>query len=164
MKKAFLATFEVTTRVIVDTDADGISDEVWEKIGEVATKKILSNPTDYIHLDNLGEVMEDTEVPYNDTDRAMEKDILHKELNETLSHLTFWEVDDIETTIEKVKKLDGVEKVEFVDSKIDDGCDDDINQYVMMNSYDITYKGETFYVRFFYGDTDGIVGSFEIND
>lgn len=44
--------------------------------------------------------------------------------------------------------------VRFVDEKIDDGCDDGEDDYVMMRSYNV---GE-YYVRIYYGNNTGIIG------
>ena len=44
-------------------------------------------------------------------------------------------------------------KVSFCDEKIDNGCDDEEDEYVMMRSYDV----EEFYVRIYYGNNTRII-------
>ena len=51
------------------------------------------------------------------------------------------------------------EDYDFVDEKIDDGCDDDEDdEYVMMRSYNFFVEGTTHYVRFYYGDNTWEIG------
>lgn len=64
-KKAFLVTFEVTTRVVVDIDADPeTNDDAWNKV--------LSKACDYAYMnapewgENVQKIEEDTECPYNE--------------------------------------------------------------------------------------------------
>lgn len=49
-----------------------------------------------------------------------------------------------------------------VDSKIDDGADNEEDKYVMMESYDVTirtaYFNSFYYVRMYYGDVSRIIG------
>ena len=49
-----------------------------------------------------------------------------------------------------------------VDSKIDDGADNEEDKYVMMDSYDVIIGTEHFnsvyYVRMYYGDVSGVIG------
>lgn len=167
MKKAFLVRFEPTTRVVVDVDFDsakGIPDEVWDKVSEEARKKILGNPADYIILDNIGDLKEDTECPYSEMDKTVERYELRMELYDKISQRVDYDRVKIEDIEDVVRELDGFQGLETVDEKIDDGCDDDSgNTYVMMRSFDIDYKGETFYCRFFYGDGDRIIGSFDVD-
>lgn len=59
IKKAKLVSFTITTRVIVD---DSMSDE---EIAEEALSKIQRNASEYLIMDNLDDVRDDIEVPYN---------------------------------------------------------------------------------------------------
>lgn len=70
----------------------------------------------------------------------------------------------ISACIGSLTAKDAIDKCVFVDCGIDDGCDDGTNEYIMKMCYDITYKGRTFYVRFFYGDVDGIIGCYDITN
>lgn len=73
-KKAFLVTFEITTRVVTDVPDDfdpkdysltlEEHEEAFDTIVEKARDKILGYPQDYICRENT-EVIEDTECPYN---------------------------------------------------------------------------------------------------
>lgn len=49
-----------------------------------------------------------------------------------------------------------------VDSKIDDGADNEEDNYIMMDSYDViigtTHFNSVYYVRIYYGDVSGIIG------
>lgn len=78
MKKAFLVTFEVTTRVIADVPEDfdpkntnlaiekfAIADDA---ITEKARQNILEEPEGYIVSDNMTGYEEDTECPYGTYD------------------------------------------------------------------------------------------------
>ena len=92
----------------------------------------------------------------------MKKNQLKKEFEEIVSSMTDKDIDD---AIEIIKNTDGVRKVEMVDEKIDDGCDDnEHNDYVIMRSYNIDYKGRSFYVRFYYGDCDGLIGCYDVRN
>ena len=62
-KTAFLVDVNIMTRVIVDCDSP--EESVWEKAGKIAIEKILENPREYICLDNVGDVYDDTECPYD---------------------------------------------------------------------------------------------------
>lgn len=73
------------------------------------------------------------------------------------------DIDNLISNLSSMKN-DGIRSVEFVDEKIDDGSDDDYNEYIMMRSYDIDYKGHSYYVRFFYGNNDREVGCYEVNE
>ena len=73
-KKAYLVTFEVTTRVVADVPEDfdpkdysrmfEEHEEAFDTIVEKARDKILGYPQDYICRENT-EVIEDTECPYD---------------------------------------------------------------------------------------------------
>lgn len=73
-KKAFLVTFEITTRVVTDVPDDfdpkdynfmfEEHEEAFDTIVEKARDKILGYPQDYICRENT-EVIEDTECPYD---------------------------------------------------------------------------------------------------
>ena len=54
----------------------------------------------------------------------------------------------------------------FVDEKIDDSCYDDCeDEYVMMRSYTFYLEnGMQFYVRFYYGNNTGEIGTYEAKD
>lgn len=58
-KKAYLVSFAPMCRVVVDGDAD--NDEIIKR----AAMKMLDNPEDYIYYNNVDEVKEDTECPYD---------------------------------------------------------------------------------------------------
>lgn len=64
MKKAFLVTFEITTRVVVDVEGDLTSNKNFDKINQAGIDKILENNIeDYITHDN-GDYRLDEENPY----------------------------------------------------------------------------------------------------
>jgi hypothetical protein len=52
----------------------------------------------------------------------------------------------------------------FVDEKIDDGCDNGEDEYVMMRSYDFFVDGEPeeYYVKFYYGDNTLEIGNVDV--
>ena len=57
--KAKLVRFEITSRVIInDNDSD-------EMAVQTAMDKIAKNPRDYLTFDNVVEVEDDTEVPFD---------------------------------------------------------------------------------------------------
>jgi len=59
IKKAKLVSFTITTRVIAyNTMSD-------EEVAEEALCKIQRNASEYLIMDNLDEVKDDIEVPYN---------------------------------------------------------------------------------------------------
>ena len=59
IKKAKLVSFTITTRVIAyNTMSD-------EEIAEEALSKIQRNASEYLIMDNLDDVRDDVEVPYN---------------------------------------------------------------------------------------------------
>lgn len=51
----------------------------------------------------------------------------------------------------------------FCDEKIDDGCDEGEDEYVMMRSYDLDTEGQKFYVRLYYGNYTTELWSFEVS-
>ena len=59
-------------------------------------------------------------------------------------------IEDMKEVVEKLLK----EKVLNYDTFIDDGADDDVNDYVMRT----WYKTKSYTIRFFYGDIDMIIG------
>ena len=60
MKKAFLVTFEVTTRVVADVDGNPSSDDMaWNTVVDKALEQA------FIDGDNVERIEEDTEHPYN---------------------------------------------------------------------------------------------------
>jgi hypothetical protein len=59
-------------------------------------------------------------------------------------------IEDMKEVVEKLLK----EKVLNYDTFIDDGADDEENDYVMRT----WYKTETYMVRFYYGDINMIIG------
>lgn len=61
MKQAVIVKFEIATRIVVDTDS--ARDD--RTIAEIAARKILGSPEDYIHPDNLSSVSKDEECPYD---------------------------------------------------------------------------------------------------
>ena len=54
------------------------------------------------------------------------------------------------------------ERVSLVDEKIADGCDDGIDEYVMMRSYDVEREGNVMYARFFFGNNTRTVASWHV--
>ena len=60
MKKAYLVTFSIRTRVIADTDKES-GDDIIEK----AVDKILDHPSEYVRHDNLDEMCVDKNIPYD---------------------------------------------------------------------------------------------------
>ena len=71
-KKAFLTTFVVMTRVVVDVPEDfdvhncitKEHEDAWDSIVKEARENILVNPEGYICGDNVDEIQEDKECPY----------------------------------------------------------------------------------------------------
>ena len=74
MKKAYLVTFEITTRVVADVN-DGFDpnncnlinendDKDWNSVLNGAMKNISSDPEGYLCNENVLSVMDDTECPY----------------------------------------------------------------------------------------------------
>ena len=68
VKKAKLVTFSITTRVVVNENEMPECEE--EDAINAAIGKVLDNPTDYIHFENIDGVCDDTECPYDpETDK-----------------------------------------------------------------------------------------------
>ena len=65
MKKAFLVTANVTTRVVVDMPDDGVLDEAtFDKLVDKAKSRLIDNlSNDY--YDCVEDVREDTDMPYD---------------------------------------------------------------------------------------------------
>ena len=65
MKKAFLVTANVTTRVVIDMPDDGVLDEAtFDKLVDKAKSRLIDNlSNDY--YDCVEDVREDTDMPYN---------------------------------------------------------------------------------------------------
>lgn len=54
-------------------------------------------------------------------------------------------------------------ELHFCDEKIDDGCDDPDDEYVMMHSYDL--KGEkNYYIRIYYGNNTMKMGCYDVDE
>ena len=69
-KKAYLVQFVVTTRIVADSNIDKESDEGCIKITDMAIEKIKKNLDDYLCLDNLEDIYNDLECPYDpETDK-----------------------------------------------------------------------------------------------
>ena len=72
MKKAYLMTFEVTTRVVTDVPEDfdpkhikdDVDDKVFDEIAEKGSLQIIDESVDYLLLENVSNLVEDTECPY----------------------------------------------------------------------------------------------------
>ena len=65
MKKAFLVTANVTTRVVIDMPDDGVLDETtFDKLVDKAKSRLIDNlSNDY--YDCVEDVIEDTDMPYD---------------------------------------------------------------------------------------------------
>lgn len=65
MKKAFLVTANVTTRVVIDMPDDGVLDEAtFDKLVNKAKSRLIDNlSNDY--YDCVEDVREDTDMPYD---------------------------------------------------------------------------------------------------
>ena len=68
MKKAYLVTFTMTTRIVVDSDKNPEEDDdLREKCAEKARENIIGNGVEYYLCDeNLDGIKEDTEMPYDE--------------------------------------------------------------------------------------------------
>lgn len=88
-----------------------------------------------------------------------EKETIYEEVDASIRKIySDRDVDEVKSDIESM-----FGEMKFIDEKIDDGCDDDEDDnYVMMRSYDFTYKGVDFYIRLYYGDCTGLVGSYDL--
>ena len=75
MKKAFLVTANVTTRVVVDVP-ETIDEIAYDKIIQQAKDRLINNLTnDY--TDQIEDVREDTECPYTSSDDDVVDDTPH---------------------------------------------------------------------------------------
>lgn len=70
MKKAFLVSFDVMTRVVIDVP-EGASvediendDKLFDQLVSQARDHVLEDPFNYLCGDNLSETQEDEECPY----------------------------------------------------------------------------------------------------
>lgn len=54
--------------------------------------------------------------------------------------------------------------VDLVDTIIDDGCDDEVNRYVMKDVYDIRTDEGYVTARLYYGDRDHIIGYVTVSE
>lgn len=67
MKKAYLVTFKITTRVVVDLNSDPqTNDHAWNKVVSEACDKLYDESPKF--ADNVTDVSEDTEYPYEAVD------------------------------------------------------------------------------------------------
>lgn len=70
-KKAFLVTFSIQTRVVVDVPDDIcnaspiVNPSLWGKIADKAEDKVGENIWDYLNYDNVDWIEEDKEMPYD---------------------------------------------------------------------------------------------------
>ena len=65
MKKAFLVTANVTTRVVVDMPDDGVLDSpTYDELLEKAKSRLIDNLSNDYH-DCVEDVREDTDMPYD---------------------------------------------------------------------------------------------------
>lgn len=66
MKKAFLVTANVTTRVVVDMPDDGVLDEItYDKLVDEAKSRLISNLI-HDYNDCVEDVREDKDCPYTE--------------------------------------------------------------------------------------------------
>lgn len=62
--------------------------------------------------------------------------------------------------VEEILKGFG-DEVEFIDEKIDDGCDEgEEDDYVLMRSYQV----DKMYVRIYFGDNTRLIGNVELQE
>lgn len=64
-KKAYLVQLVLTTRIVADKDIDKDSDEGCIKLTDMAVEKIKSNLDDYLCIENLEDIYNDVECPYD---------------------------------------------------------------------------------------------------
>ena len=70
-KKAFLVDICIRTRVVVDIDDDctdqnpTTNDGLWTEIADKAEVQVGEDIWDYLVYDNVTEIVEDTEMPYD---------------------------------------------------------------------------------------------------
>lgn len=66
MKKAFLVTANVTTRVVVDMPDDGVLDDItYDKLVDEAKSRLISNLI-HDYYDCVEDVREDMDCPYTE--------------------------------------------------------------------------------------------------
>lgn len=66
MKKAFLVTANVTTRVVVDMPDDGVLDEAtYDELVNKAKSRLINNLSHDYH-DCIEDIREDTDCPYTE--------------------------------------------------------------------------------------------------
>lgn len=99
------------------------------------------------------------EEAYEDSEEETEVETEEKETEDTADRIRrvlmiVGNIDKAETAL----SLFGTPK--FVDEKIDDGCDDGEDTYVMMRSYDV----DKYYVRIYYGNNSGIIGCVDVEE
>lgn len=67
-KKAFLVDISIRTRVVVDVE-DGLTPQndeaLWQEIAGKAEVQVGDDIWDYLIYDNVTEIVEDTEMPYD---------------------------------------------------------------------------------------------------
>lgn len=59
--------------------------------------------------------------------------------------------------------LKALGELHFCDEKIDDGCNEGEDEYVMMRSYDLNVGRQKFYVRLYYGNNTTELGTFDVS-
>ena len=64
-KKAYLVQLVLTTRIVADSSIDKSTDEGCIKLTEMGIEKIKQNIDDYLCLDNLENIYNDVDCPYN---------------------------------------------------------------------------------------------------
>lgn len=64
-KKAYLVQLVLTTRIVADKDINKDSDEGCIKLTDMAVEKIKSNLDDYLCIENLEDIYDDVECPYD---------------------------------------------------------------------------------------------------
>lgn len=64
-KNAYLVQLVITTRIVADSSIDKDTDDGCSKLTEMAIEKIKQNIDDYLCLDNLEDIYNDVECPYN---------------------------------------------------------------------------------------------------
>lgn len=68
-KKAFLVDISIRTRVVVDVE-DGLTPQndeaLWQEIADKAEVQVGDDIWDYLIYDNVTEIVEDTEMPYDE--------------------------------------------------------------------------------------------------
>ena len=68
-KKAFLVDISIRTRVVVDVE-DGLTPQndeaLWQEIADKAEVQVGEDIWDYLIYNNVTEIVEDTEMPYDE--------------------------------------------------------------------------------------------------